>query len=66
MSNEKREVKGPGKCTSLLCSSYEKLVFACMFGIFVNVMKTYETGIHRYITNISFEESNIILESYSY
>jgi len=40
MSNEKREEKGTTKCTSLLCSSCEKLVFACMFGIFVNVMKT--------------------------
>jgi len=65
VSNEKREVKGTTKCTSLLCSSNEKLVFACMFGIFVNVMKTYETMVHRYITSISFEESNIILESYS-
>jgi hypothetical protein len=58
--------EGTTRCISLLCSSYEKLVFACMLGIFVNVMKTYETRVHRYIASISFEESNIILESYSY
>jgi hypothetical protein len=57
VSIEKREVQGTTKCTSLLCSSYEKLVFVCMFGIFVNAMKTYETRVHRYITSIIYINS---------